>query len=66
MVEPLLRQVPYGHPEYIEAKRLLSFLQWFLPIDTDFIPDNSILREFIGGSILQKFKLWQNNGTDIK
>jgi len=60
LVEPLLRQVPYGSLEYIEAKRLFKFLQWFLPIDTSLIPDNSILREFIGGSILQDFKIWQN------
>ena len=60
MAEPLLRQVVFGTPEYIEAKRLLSFLQWFLPIGEDLIPDNSLLREFIGGSILQGFTLWQN------
>ncbi len=60
MAEPLLRQVVFGTPEYIEAKRLLSFLQWFLPIGEDFIPDNSLLREFIGGSILKGFTLWQN------
>jgi len=59
-VEPLLRQVPYGTLEYIEAKRLLALLEWFLPIDTELIPDNSILREFIGGSILKDFKLWKN------
>jgi uridine kinase len=58
LAEPLLRQVPYGTPEYIEAKRLLAFLEWFLPADTDLIPDNSILREFIGGSILREFRLW--------
>lgn len=57
-VEPLLRQVPYGTPAHIEAKRLLSFLEWFLPISTELIPDNSILREFIGGSILKEFTLW--------
>ena len=56
--EPLLRQVQYGTPEYIEAKRLLAFLEWFLPLDTDLIPDNSIVREFIGGSILKEFRLW--------
>jgi len=61
LVEPLLRQVPYGSMEYIEAKRLLKFLQWFLPIDQGLIPDNSILREFIGDSILQDFKIWQNS-----
>ena len=63
LVEPLLRQVPYGSMEYIEAKRLLKFLQWFLPIDQGLIPDNSILREFLGDSILQDFKIWQNSNT---
>jgi uridine kinase len=58
LVEPLLRQVPYGIPEYMEAKRLLAFLEWFLPVGEVWIPDNSILREFIGGSILKDFKLW--------
>lgn len=58
-VEPLLRQVPYGTKEYVEAKRLLAFLEWFLPIDTSLIPDNSILLEFLGGSILKEFKLWK-------
>ncbi len=61
LVEPLLRQVPYGSMEYIEAKRLLKFLQWFLPIDQQLIPDDSILREFIGDSILTDFKLWQHS-----
>lgn len=59
LVEPLLRQVPFGTAEYIEAKRLLTFMEWFRPIDGAPIPDNSILREFIGGSILEDFKLWQ-------
>lgn len=59
LVEPLLRQVPYGIPEFIEAKRLLAFLDWFLPVESDLIPDNSILREFVGGSTLADFKLWQ-------
>ncbi len=62
LAEPLLRQVPFGAPEYIEAKRLLSFLEWFLPIDADLIPDNSILREFIGGSILRDFHIWEDSG----
>jgi len=60
-VEPLLRQVSFGTPEYVEAKRLLAFLEWFLPVDSDLIPDNSILREFIGNSILRSFTLWQNH-----
>ena len=59
LAEPLLRQVPRGTPEFIEAKRLLAFLEWFLPVDADLIPDNSILREFIGGSILRDFKIWK-------
>jgi uridine kinase len=63
LAEPLLRQVPYGTYEYVEAKRLLAFLEWFLPLETDFIPDNSIMREFIGGSILQDFKLWHNHNN---
>ncbi|MFZ3151360.1 MAG: nucleoside kinase [Anaerolineaceae bacterium] len=58
LVEPLLRQVPFGTPEYIEAKRLLKFLEWFLPTGTEYVPDNSILREFIGNSILTDFLLW--------
>jgi uridine kinase len=61
LAEPLLRQVPHGTPEYIEAKRLLAFLEWFLPLDSNLVPDNSILREFIGGSILKEFKLWNNH-----
>jgi uridine kinase len=58
MAEPLLRQVPYGTLEYVEAKRLLAMLEWFLPVDVNLIPDNSLLREFVGGSILSEFKLW--------
>jgi uridine kinase len=53
--EPLLRQIEPGKPGYVEAKRLLAFLRWFLPIPADPIPDNSILREFIGGSNLEHF-----------
>lgn len=58
--EPLLRQISFGTEGYLEAKRLLTFLEWFLPINTGMIPDNSILREFIGNSILTEFNLWQN------
>jgi uridine kinase len=59
--EPLLRQIPHGTEEFLEAKRLLAFLDWFLPVDEKLIPDNSILREFIGGSILTEFNLWKNS-----
>ncbi len=58
LVEPLLRQVEFGTLEYIETKRLLALLEWFLPVEADLIPDNSILREFIGGSILKDFRVW--------
>jgi uridine kinase len=64
LAEPLLRQVALRTPEFIEAKRLLALLEWFLPLEADLIPDNSILREFIGGSILKQFKLWQNQARD--
>jgi uridine kinase len=57
--EPLLRQVPHGTPEYIEAKRLLAFLEWFLPLDISLVPHTSIVREFIGGSILENFTIWK-------
>ncbi len=53
--EPLLRQVEPGTMTYVEAKRLLAFLEWFLPCEPDPVPDNSILREFIGGSILHDY-----------
>jgi len=33
-------------------------LEWFVPIPDEYIPDNSIIREFIGNSILRNFKLW--------
>ena len=58
--EPLLRQIPHDTAEFLEAKRLLAFLEWLLPVKEDLIPDNSILREFIGGSILTEFNLWKN------
>jgi uridine kinase len=59
LVEPLLRQVPFGTAEHVEAKRLLAFLEWFVPLDIELIPDNSILREFVGSSILSQFTPWQ-------
>ena len=36
--------------EFIEANRLLKFLDYFLGVDTEDIPKNSLLREFVGGS----------------
>jgi uridine kinase len=59
LAEPLLRQVEPGTPERMEANRLLAFLQWFEPLaeeDTAVITSVSILREFIGGSILTDYE----------
>lgn len=48
--EPLLFGIGRDEPEYLEAKRLLKFLDYFVGINSENIPQNSILREFIGGS----------------
>ena len=48
--EPLLYQVPTDRPAYLEANRLLKFLDYFLGYPSEDVPKNSILREFIGGS----------------
>lgn len=48
-VEPLLYSVDITSPYYDEAKRLLNFLRLFLPIPSEAIPNDSILREFVGG-----------------
>lgn len=56
--EPLLLQVRPDDPDYLEANRLISLLQWFRPAPPDPVPDNSILREFIGGSMLESFSPW--------
>jgi uridine kinase len=59
MVEPLLLQVvPHTRP-HIEVKRLLGFLKWVRSVDParlGDIPDTSILREFIGGSTLDRYQ----------
>ena len=48
--EPLLFGIDPSEPEYVEAKRVLKFLDYFVGVDSNLIPNNSILREFIGGS----------------
>lgn len=48
--EPLLFSIRAGEPEYYEAKRLLRFLNYFLGVDSASLPNNSICREFVGGS----------------
>ena len=50
IAEPILSEVPDTAPEYAEAKRMLRFLDNFVPIAPDEIPPTSLLREFIGGS----------------
>ncbi len=49
-VEPLLYSVESDSPYYEEAKRLINFLRLFLPIPSDAIPEDAVIREFIGGS----------------
>lgn len=63
--DPLLLQVAADTPEHIEAKRILSFLGWVKPLSAnqrDLIPDTSLLREFIGGSIFDGY----HPGTSLK
>lgn len=48
--EPLLYEISEDEPEYYEAKRLLKFLEYFLGVSTEALPNNSIVREFVGGS----------------
>ena len=48
--EPLLFGIPSDSPQYQEAKRLLKFFDYFLGVDSTAIPNNSLLKEFIGGS----------------
>ncbi len=55
--EPLLREIDPWSTQYNEARRLVAFLEWFSPCSPELVPDNSILREFIGGSILRDFTL---------
>jgi len=48
---PLLSEISKDEQEYSEAKRLMTLLNYFKPINTEYIPESSIIREFIGGSI---------------
>ena len=50
-VEPILFGIPRDCPEYVEAKRLLKFMDYVIGVSSEEVPHNSILREFIGGSI---------------
>jgi len=64
LAEPLLLRVRPDTPaEYVEANRLLSFLMWVRPAPVDVVPTNSILREFVGGSVLETFKFVTGDGS---
>lgn len=51
--ESILFGIPKDVPEYIEAKRLLKFLDYFIGVSSEEIPKNSLMREFVGGSIFK-------------
>ncbi len=51
--EPLLYTISEDDPMYNEAIRLLKFLRNFLPLPSEVVPGDSILREFIGGSVYE-------------
>ena len=48
--EPLLFGISKEEPEYLEANRLLKFFDYFVAVPSEEVPNNSLLREFIGGS----------------
>lgn len=54
VAEPLLRGVSKDSPYYPKAKSMLDFIQYFEPITSESVPENSIIREFIGGSCFQE------------
>lgn len=51
---PQLEKIDNSYVEYAEAKRLAEFLKYFEDIDDKYVPENSLLREFIGGSIFKE------------
>ena len=51
---PTLREIPNDNEFYITANRLIKFLKYFVDIDDEFVPNNSLLREFIGGSCFRE------------
>jgi len=50
---PTLQEIPNDSEYYITANRLIKFLKYFVDIDDSYVPCNSLLREFIGGSCFQ-------------
>lgn len=53
IAEPLLEKIPIEEPEYAEARRLLDILRYFEPIPSQYVPSNSLLKEFLGGGSFQ-------------
>ena len=51
--ESILFGISKDSPEYVEAKRLLKFLDYFIGISSEDIPKNSLMREFVGGSVFK-------------
>ena len=51
---PLLEEIPNTESAYSEARRLLAMFQYFEDMDDSLIPNNSLIREFIGGSIFEE------------
>lgn len=50
---PMLEEIDNSYVEYAEAKRLCEFLKYFEDIEDKYVPENSILREFTGGSVFE-------------
>lgn len=50
---PILTKIPNDSPYYIKANRLIKFLKYFVDIDDEVVPNNSLMREFIGGSCFE-------------
>ncbi len=50
---PLLEEIPQSSKEYSEARRLITLLMYFETMSPENVPNNSLLREFIGGSIFE-------------
>ena len=52
-IVPLLEEITDIDEEYSEARRLFAFLQYFEDIDDNLVPNNSLIREFLTGSIYE-------------
>lgn len=48
---PLLKEIDESVPEYSEARKLIAMLEFFRSIPESYVPNTSLLREFLGGSI---------------